>query len=211
MSLGSASLYWRWVLVCTTGELVGFAGVPVLAGFLTLWLTEHLTLEVRSVIIYLVSVVGGLGEGAILAWFQLRVLREYIPRLDAGRWVRYTAVAASFAWMLGMLAPTLEDLIGLSAIVQVVIWIPVSALILCSIGTAQSWVLAGAVYNPRCWIVANILGWLLGLIWTFVLPALVSQDAPPSVWVSTFAVAGILMGLTVGLVTGNALVNLERR
>jgi hypothetical protein len=81
-------------------------------------------------------------------------------------------------------------------------------LILVSIGSAQAWVLSGGVERPQRWITANALGWLLGLPWTFVLPALLPEDAPTVVWVGTFVIAGVLMGLTVGLVTGWTLVNL---
>jgi len=211
MGRRSCPLYWRWVLVCTAGELVGFGGIPVVAGYVSLSLTATLAPDARAAIIYFVSLVGGLGEGAVLAWFQLLVLRGYLPRLNAGRWIRSTSVAAAFAWMMGMLAPTLDDLVGISTTTQVIIWMPASVLILLSIGTAQSWVLADVAYNSSSWIVANALGWLLGLIWTFVLPALLPEDAPLSIWVSTFLIAGILMGLTVGLVTGHALISLRLR
>ena len=211
MDPSSSQIYWRWALVCTAGELIGFGGIPVLAGYATVASTEPLEPGVRAVMIYLVSVAGGLAEGAVLAGFQVLVLRRYLPRLNAGRWIRLTAVAAGLAWMLGMLAPTLDDLIGLSTTAQLIIWIPSSVLILLSIGTAQSLVLADVVQNPTSWIVANAVGWLLGLIWTFVLPALLPENSPPSTWVTTFVIAGILMGLTVGLVTGYALINLKRR
>lgn len=202
-------LYRRWVLYCTVGELVGFGGIPVLGGALAVWLTVGLQTEVRSLLVYAVAVVGGLGEGAVLAWFQLRVLRAFLPRLQARQWILATALAASFAWACGMLAPTLDDLAGISPIVQAAIWIPASLLILFSIGSAQAWVLRGIVEKPRRWLLANVLGWLAGLPWTFVLPALLPETAPAVIWVTTFVVAGVLMGLTVGLITGIALQKME--
>jgi hypothetical protein len=75
----------------------------------------------------------------------------------------FTAVAASFAWACGMLAPLLDDLYGLSATPQIVIWALASVLILLSIGTAQSWVLRDVIDRPQRWITANVFGWLLGL------------------------------------------------
>lgn len=208
MTAISTSPYKRWVLNCTLGELVGFGGLPVVGGTIALVLTAGLSVELRSVILYLVAVVGGLGEGAVLAWFQLRVLRDRFPQLSVRRWTAATAVAASAAWGLGMLAPTLDDLIGLSAAAQIAVWIPAGVLILLSIGSAQAWVLQGVVERPRRWVTANVLGWLLGLPWTFVLPALLPASAPIAVWVATFVIAGVLMGLTVGLVTGYTLVRL---
>jgi hypothetical protein len=199
------SLYRRWVLSCTAGELLGFGGIPVAGGALAVWLTADLEHSVRSLVFYAVAVIGGLGEGAVLAWFQLRVLGVAFPDIDRRRWIRNTVLAAAFAWACGMLAPTLDDLVGLSAVAQVAIWVPASLLILFSIGVAQARVFRGVVERPRRWIAANVLGWLLGLPWTFVLPALLPETAPAPAWITVFVIAGILMGLTVGLVTGVSL------
>lgn len=201
--------YWRWVLLCTSGELVGFVGVPVLGGALALWLTAGLETLTRSLVLYSVAVAGGFGEGALLASFQLRALTEFIPNVNKQHWVLGTGTAAAFAWAFGMLAPTLDDIVGISTRVQVTIWIPASILILLSIGTAQAWVLRKVVDNPRSWIAANSLGWLAGLPWTFVLPALLPDDAPTTWWIAIFTIAAVLMGATVGLVTGLFLLRLR--
>jgi hypothetical protein len=108
-----------------------------------------------------------------------------------------------------MLAPTLDDIVGISTRVQIMIWIPASILILLSIGTAQAWVLRPVVDNPRSWIAANSLGWLAGLPWTFVLPALLPDNAPTTWWIASFTIAAVLMGSTVGLVTGLFLLRLR--
>ncbi len=205
----NSNRYWRWVLHCTAGELVGFVGVPVLGGALALWLTTGLETSNRSLVLYAVAVTGGLGEGAVLAMFQFRVLNECIANVDKFRWVLGTSAAAAFAWACGMLASTLDDIVGISTRVQVMIWIPASILILASIGTAQAWALRQVVDNPRSWIVANCLGWLAGLPWTFVLPALVPDNAPTTWWIAAFAIAAVLMGTTVGLVTGFFLLRLR--
>ena len=209
MASNSADLYWRWVLACTVGEIIGFVGLPVLAGAAVLALTGDFDPALRSIILYATSAVGGLGEGAVLALFQLRVLRRHLTHLDGRRWVLYTACAASFAWLCGMLAPLLDDLFGLTPATQIAIWLPASVLILLSIGTAQSWVLRDVIKRPHRWIMANVTGWLLGLPWTFLLPALLPDNAPMPVWLSTFLVAGVLMGLTVGLVTGRLVIKLQ--
>lgn len=204
----STHLQRRWVLAFTLGELIGFGGIPVLGAVIALALTASLDSAVRSLALYAVAVVGGLGEGAVLAWFQLRVLRDYLPRLHSRRWILLTAAAAAFAWACGMLAPTLDDLIGLTIATQVAIWIPASLLILLSIGGAQAWALRGVVEFPQRWLTANVLGWLAGLPWTFVLPALLPDGTPVTYWVITFVIAGVLMGLTAGAVTGAFLLRL---
>ena len=198
------------MLFCTIGELVGFGGIPVLGSAIALSVTTGLMADLRSVILYVVAVIGGFGEGAVLAWFQLRVLNVCLPRLSPNRWILATGSAASVAWMLGLLAPTLDDLFGLSARMQLAIWLPAGVLILLSIGTAQAIVLRGIVTRPRRWISANAVGWLLGLPWTFALPAMLPETAAVALWVTTFVIAGVLMGLTVGLITGTTVVRFKR-
>jgi len=202
MDAATALLYRRWVVACTAGELIGFGGIPVLGAALALALTQGLPPASRSLVLYVVAVAGGLGEGAVLALFQYRVLGTLLPALSKRAWVTATALAAALAWALGMAAPLLDDLVGLTATAQIAIWVPASVLILLSIGAAQAWALRGRAAQPARWLLANVLAWLAGLPWTFVLPALLPESAPIPVWIATFGVAGVLMGLTVGLVTG---------
>lgn len=201
-----ASLWRRFIVAVTLGELIGFGGIPIAGGFVALTVTQSLADGPRALALYVVSVVGGLGEGAVLAWFQWRVLRTVWPRLDARRFISHTAFAAALAWALGMLPSTLDDIIGLSATAQVALWIPAMLVILPSIGWAQARVLRLHVPDARGWIVANVLGWLAGLPWTFVAPALLPDDAAPWAFAVAFIVAGVLMGATVGAVTGRWLV-----
>jgi hypothetical protein len=204
-------LWRRWVLAFTLGEVLGFGGIPVLGGVIAFSLMSDLDPNARSLLLYAVAVLGGLGEGAVLGWFQARVLCKYLSRLVAGHWILATALAAAFAWACGMLTPTLDDLVGLPVAMSVALWIPAGLLILLSIGSAQAWILRRLVRQPRRWIAANALGWIAGLPWTFVLPGLLPEDSPPAAWVLVFIVAGILMGLTAGAVTGVFLVRLLPR
>jgi hypothetical protein len=208
MASDTHALWRRWVWAFTTGELAGFS-IPAIVGGLGFWLTRELDSVSRSLILYALAVPAGFAEGAVLAWFQARAVREHWPRLRTGRWVFATGLAAALAWACGMLAPTLDDVFGLSAAEQVAIWIPASLLILASIGGAQAWVLRGVVAGPGRWLVANVAGWLAGLPWTFVLPALLPDPVSVAVMVLTFVVAGTLMGLTAGAVTGAWVVRLD--
>jgi hypothetical protein len=108
-----------------------------------------------------------------------------------------------------MLAPSLDDVFGLSPTIQIAIWIPAACLILVSIGGAQAWALRGIIERPQRWLAANVCGWLAGLPWTFILPALLPDGTRIEFWIATFAVAGVLMGLTAGLVTGVFLLRLQ--
>jgi hypothetical protein len=209
MNEAGKRLWRRWIVAFTAGELIGFGGIPVLFAAAGLWLTQPLEPPARAVVMYLLAVTGGLGEGAVLAWFQLRVLKPHLPALNRARWLRATAIAAAWAWACGMLAPTLADLFGISTAAQIAIWIPAGVAILLSIGAAQAWALQDVVEGHRRWIGANALGWLAGLPWTFVIPALLPEDSPTALWMASLVIAGALMGLTAGAVTGGFLVRLR--
>ena len=200
----------RWTVRFTIGELVGFGLIPALGGVLVHVASVNVSAIPRALMFYAVAILGGLGEGAVLASFQFPILRELFPSLDRSRWITHTGIAAASAWALGMLAPTLDDLVGLSAGLQIAISIPASVLILCSIGFVQARLLRGHIARPRRWLIANVVGWLGGLPWTFVLPMLVPDDAPMIWFAAAFAIGGVLMGATTGAITGVWLVRFRR-
>lgn len=95
MAIGSRKLWRRWVIAFTLGELFGFGGISVIDAFIALGVTAGLDVVDRSLILYGIAVVGGLGEGAILAWFQSRVLSVYLSRFRPCRWIGVTAATCS--------------------------------------------------------------------------------------------------------------------
>jgi len=186
----------------TLGELIGFGFIPALGGIVATMVTTGMPTTPRALLLYTVAIVGGFGEGLVLAHFQLRVLSEPFPDIDRRRFMLNTGLAASIAWAAGMLAPTLDDIVGLGTVAMIAIWVGAALIILPSIGIAQARVLSDHVERPNRWVVANILGWLAGLPWTFLLPALLPDSAPPDAFVLAMIAGGILMGVTAGGVTG---------
>ncbi|HJL19568.1 MAG TPA: hypothetical protein RMH99_28150 [Sandaracinaceae bacterium LLY-WYZ-13_1] len=206
-----ARLWQRWVVAFTLGELVGFGLIPALGGLGVFALTGSMPTAPRALLLYVVAVVGGFGEGAVLAAFQRRVLRTAWPTIAGRRWVVRTGAAASVAWAAGMLPPTLDDLVALPVEAHVALWVVAGIVILPSIGVAQASVLAEHAARPGRWVLWNVLGWLGGLPWTFVLPALVPDDAPLAAFGGAMLIGGVLMGATAGAITGVGLVRLTRR
>ena len=193
--------WWQWVVAFTLGELVGF-GVAALAGLTIHRLLAEAEPATRSCMLYVVAILDGAGEGAVLGWFQVRVMKRVLPRVRKAQWIRNTALAAAFAWALGMLGPTLDEVIGIPVGLQIAISVMAAPAILLSIGGAQALALRGLVGRPGIWIIANALGWLVGLPWTFVLPALLPESSPVWLFALFFAMGGVLMGLSAGALTG---------
>jgi hypothetical protein len=208
MERSRGALFRRWTVAFTLGELIGFGLIPAAGGLAAYALTDGMAAAPRALLLYAVAIVGGFGEGAVLARFQLGPLREVFVRLDGRRWVLHTGVAASVAWAAGMLTPTLDDVLGLGVGAQIALWMACAVVILLSIGMAQARLLARHVERPRRWLWANVVGWIAGLPWTFVLPALVPDDAPVWAFGIAMLLGGVLMGATTGAVTGLWLVRM---
>lgn len=210
MSRSTSALWLRWVGAFTLGEVLGFGCLPAALGLGVMTLTKELPATPRGLLLYAVAIVGGLGEGAVVGAFQRRVLREVLPSLDGRAWVRHTAFAAAGAWAVGMCAPTLDELFTLPPAVMVALWVPAAVLILLSIGGVQARLLRGVVARPARWLWINVAGWLAGLPWTFIAPAVLPDDSPAWRFGVAFLLGGTLMGATTGAITGVLVVRLAR-
>jgi hypothetical protein len=209
-SLRVASLWRSWTLATAVGEVLGFA-IPVLTGAAAFSLIGEPD-DARSALAFSVLLpAAGVGEGTILGSAQWLVLRRSLPSLSRRAWVGATAAAAGTAWALGLLPSTIDALVAVPSSVLIGAWVLLAAPLLCTIGVAQWLVLRRHVAGAGGWVVANALGWLLGLPVTFIGPALVPNDSPPALWLGVFVVCGLLMGTVVGVVTGVALDRLLMR
>jgi hypothetical protein len=150
-------------------------------------------------------ILAGIGEATILGTAQWRVLRHALPALSRRAWVGAIAAGAGVAWALGLLPSTLDALVSLPWAFLLAAWVGLAPPLLCTIGVAQWLVLRRHLRDAGRWIVANVLGWLLGLPVTFIGPALVPDGSPPAVWAAVFLGCGLLMGAIVGAVTGRTL------
>jgi hypothetical protein len=189
----------RWVASTVAGESLGFL-IPV-TGFA---LGAMLGLEAWGAWALLVAF--GAGEGALLGlgqWFGLRGSSAEVP---IGRWVAATAVAASVAWSIGMLPPTLADLGVVVSWSSPATWAVAGVaglVLLATIPFAQRPVLARAGV-PRAWrwVPVNMGAWLVGIVFTFLPSPFIDESSPPALVFALFAVGGVLMASTVALLTG---------
>ena len=197
-------LWRRWALATAAGETVGFL-VPAVAAVL---LPDGAGDPVRTV----VFVAAGSLEGAILGWAQSRVLRAALPLVDARGWVFRTALAAAVAWGIG-LAPSLlgNRWSALSPLATASLATVGGLLLLASIGVAQWSVLRRSVRRSASWIGWTALGWLAGLaVFMLVATPLWRPGQSGLVIAVIGALAGALMAVTVGAVTGLGLARLLR-
>lgn len=189
----------RWIGFTVLGESVGFL-IPV-TGFA---LVAALGLEAWQA--WAVLVLFGAGEGALLGVGQWLGLRGSRAEVTAGPWIAATAAAASLAWAIGMLLPTLGDLGVEISWASPVAWAIAAAgglVLLATIPLAQRPVLARAgVPHSWRWVPINMGAWLAGIVFTFLPSPLVDESTPAALTFTLFALGGVLMATTVAVVTG---------
>lgn len=196
----------RWVGLVIAGESVGFL-VPV-TGFA---LAAMLGLGGWSA--WALLVVMGAGEGALLGVGQSLALRGSRAAVPVARWIAVTAVAASLAWSIGMLPPTLADLGVAIDWGAPVTWVAVGLaglVLLATIPVAQWPVLAGSVPHAWRWIPLNMVAWLIGIVFTFLPSPFIDESTPAGVTFALFAAGGVMMATTVAVITGLGLRRMTR-
>lgn len=190
----------RWVGWVSLGESVGFLA-PALAEFLSAayWPGGEFALLVLA----------GLAEGAVLGWFQVHVLRAWLPGISRGRWVLLTAVAAAFAWSVGMLPSTFEGWQDWPPAAWTAAGVLAAVLLLGSIGTAQWFELRHHVNRAWRWIGGSAAAWAAGLaVFMAVAPPLWQPGQPAWLAAAIGVGAAVLMAVAMALVTGLVLLRL---
>jgi len=197
------ALWARWFRNVTFGECVGFA-VPASVGAFTAHASNAATVPAL--------VAAGAVEGALLGWFQARVLRDVLTGLPVARWVGVTAAAAAFAWLVGLLpAITGGWLSGLPPVVLIPLAGAGGVALLASIGTAQWTVLRDRVPDAGRWVWGTALSWLAALGVFVAVSTSLWQPGQAVVTVVLIGVlGGLLMAATVAALTGVLVVRLER-
>lgn len=180
------------------GELIGFVppavvGV-VLAGF-----------GVVDSVLVLGLTLAGLGEGAVLGWAQSRVLRDEAPSVDGFDWTIATALAAAFAWFVGMVGGALLGADDPPGTLVVGALVPLGCLAVASIGWAQWIVLRRAVQRSAIWIPVNAGAWLLGVAIPVTALSVVPASWSGAAHVTVAIAAAVAMGAVVGAITGRTL------
>jgi hypothetical protein len=123
-----------------------------------------------------------------------------IPR---AAWITATGGGAAVAWSIGMLPSTIGgvDFASPSAVALMVVG---AAVLLASIPTLQWLVLRRVIRRASWWIPVNTGAWAAGILWTFAPSPFIDENTALPALLGSYLVAGILMAVTVGALTGFA-------
>ncbi len=188
----------RWVAYVVAGESVGFL-IPA-SGFAIAYYAGLAPWQA-----YVLHVVLGLGEGALLGLAQALALRGTRGQVPTRRWVAVTAVAAALAWGIGMLPTTLFDSGVTLDPANALVWIAAAGgavALLLTIPVAQWTVLRHVLDRAWHWIPVNAAAWLVGLSFTLLPSPFVDETTPPTVLAVAFGLGGVAMATTVAVGTG---------
>ena len=189
------AFYRRWVSWTVAGEAAGFT-VAAIAGVLVA------TQDLPGVAEFALLVGAGSIEGALLGAGQaIAMTRLQLPRLVLRRWPLVTSAAAALAWSIGLLPSSIPHVPWSSPVTWLLAAVLGSTLLL-SIPTAQYLLLRSAIHSAGRWIWVNVLAWSLGICWTFAPSPLVNASTPILSLIGFYAIAGLLMLMTVAVITG---------
>ncbi|KPL68199.1 hypothetical protein SZ64_08735 [Erythrobacter sp. SG61-1L] len=212
-------LYRSWVLSCGLGEFIGIgcAGIVALAANSLIGEPDS---PAAAWTIYLAMVSVGAVEGGAIGFFQWRILQRLFPNLPARHWIGATVAVAILGWASGMLPSTLSagsPPAGAEAVAE-----PGMAFILLAsagmgaaggliFGFAQWLVLRRHTSHAVLWLPANILGWAIAMMWIFLAATWPDMTTPPLFIALSALAGGAAAGLSIGAVTGIALLRLARQ
>lgn len=178
----------RWILLVTAGEALGFT-VAIGAALASIALGWD---DARMLILLLPA---GAIEGALLATGQYMAMQRERPR--PGRWIGFTAAAASVAWLIGMLPSMLG--LSLESALSIVLLVLGGVVLLASLPLAQ-WL---AMARPRTfrWVPITMGAWLVAILWTAA-PSLFHNESTPVPFIAAlYGIAGLLMAVTIAVLT----------
>ena len=192
----------RWLAHFVAGELAGLGGVGLLGLLATALAPEHPSRPLQALLFLLMVAAGGL-EGVSVGWFQHRVLREVLPGVSKRAWILATAAGALAAWVVGA-AVAMSLPAGADPSDLWWLWAILGVALGAVLGGAQAVPLRGHVREPGRWVVANALGWSVGLAVSFAGVGLASE-APTALAIALALLTGAVTGVAPGVVTGHVL------
>lgn len=191
----------RWFVAVTAGETLGFAA-PAVAG--------ALTVDSAPGMIAAALLIAAVVEGGVLAFFQSRVLRWWLPEFPVRDWIVATTAGAVVAWTVGLAPVLYGDRLGnWPAVVQIPAVAAGALVIVFAIGVAQWYVLRRWSERAVLWIWGNAVGWIAGLAaFTTVTTPLWRTGQSTMVTAVIGALGGVVMAAVVAVTTGIFLVRI---
>lgn len=221
VSSDDKKLWLKWTIYCAFGELIGIGIASLVAFGANTIIGEPQNLQMKFLVL-LCMLIAGFLEGLLLGFFQWKALKDKLPSIPKKEWIFYTVLVAVIGWFLGML-PSLffipanslnnnEQPINFdNPLIFAVLSVGTGLLLGAIFGLFQWFALKKYVIKSYQWIIANSLGWGIGLGWIYLFASLPNESSHVAMNVFFGIIGGLLAGLSVGGVTGLFLIKLEKK
>lgn len=184
-------LWAAWLLATAGGMLIGFLPAKLIA--------DVLGLGVAFIVVPLLA-------GALIGFLQWLALRRFI--VGSMDWILTAGAGWAIGYAVGLLV--IQGLGRLPAIGGFWLMLACYALFGIIIALVQWPVLRREIPHVVPWILANVIGWMLGFSIATAVQFAVYSRAPAEPWIVNLIVQGI-SGLIAGAITGLALVWIVRK
>lgn len=216
-SPGWVSPAWMWS--CILGSVAAMTISAAIAVVVSTHFAQYRSGMYRVVALELMALAAVL-EGAVIGYFQWRVLRRLFPTMTSGPWVLATMVAAgsgcALSWLptsfaltsalaskIGGVTPGPTDIAKFSLVT--------GALIGLVWGAAQFVVLQNHVHRAGSWILASMTSWTISFAWLYLAAFVPDRTTSAMVSISLGSVSGLILGISLGLLQGRVLARLHSR
>ncbi|MDH4295143.1 MAG: hypothetical protein OEV74_02600 [Cyclobacteriaceae bacterium] len=215
-------LWKKWTINCAIGELLGIACAGAIAFGVNSIIGEPQSLGSKLIVLSTMMFAGFI-EGMILSSFQWKVIVTKFQNIPKKEWMFYTILVGVLGWFLGML-PSLFFMPAETETQEVNKLIDFSNPYVFSFLSIGSGLVLGAIFGlfqwfslkkyaqkAYKWIIANALGWGLGLCWIYLFASIPTEKNTITFNVLMGVIGGLFAGLSVGAITGIYLEKLEQK
>lgn len=205
-----------WVALCAVAEFLGIAWAALWFGGMHFFLGELEPIPAR-VVVWIAMSMAAIPEGVILGGLQAEGVKWFLPDLSAWRWMLATIAVGFLGWGVGTFIPLFligqdeaaagpEPGLAATAAFAAIFGLAVGAVF----GLAQAWALPEGSGGKLSWVIANTVGWAIGLPLIYMAAQIAGDYSSWTAKIGLWAVGGLGAGMSVGAATGIALLKLDR-
>lgn len=209
-----------WVRSCITGTVLAATASAVISLFMTASQDPQRRAGEYSGFTFQLVAIASVLEGALIGYFQWRLLRRLFPTMSGGRWVASTMIAAgsgcllnwlptSFVLTSALASSTGNNSVSTAAAIRIsIVTGPLIGLIW---GVAQYAVLRLHAHHAAAWIVASTIAWTVSFGPLYLSAFASDRAATPLIHILLAAGGGVTLGCFLGLLHGRVVTALRSR
>jgi hypothetical protein len=211
-----AALVLRWIPLCAAAEFFGIAAAALWYGAVNVLIGEPEPLLARTGA-WILMTLAAVPEGLVLGGLQAIGIGWFLAGISRRRWIAVTVAVGALGWGIGTFiplflvgqdigSPPAEPGLLATALFSAAFGLAVGAIF----GIAQFWALPPEARRKGLWILANAVGWGIGLPCIYVAAQLAGDLAGWAPRIALWALGGLGAGAALGTATGVALVGMRR-